>query len=60
MGISFSRTHLYGENNSLQTVFDFDRLYSYRWVNPPKCFFVACKYLPYIVIGGLHCKNLTS
>ena len=59
MGLLLSSTHLQGENNSLQTVFYADRLYNYGWVNPPKCFFVACEYLPYIVIGGLQCKNLT-
>ena len=59
MGLLLSRTHLQGENNSLQTVFYADRLYNYGWVNPPKGFFVACEYLPYIVIGGLQCKNLT-
>ena len=59
MGLLLSHTHLQDENNSLQTVFYTDRLYNYRWVNPPKCFFVACEYLPNIVIGGLQCKNLT-
>ena len=57
MGLLLSHTHLQGENNSLQTVCYADQLYNYGWVNPPKWFFVACEYLPYIVIGGLPCKN---